>query len=69
MKNSKGLGGFMGHKGLMALVGLVVLPLAAEQEHLLRYFARTGIDRVAVTADQPYIQGIRALFKRRAAKR
>ena len=42
---------------------------AAEQEHLLRYFARTGIDHVAVTTDQPYIQGIRALFKRRAAKR
>ena len=42
---------------------------ATEQEHLLRYFARTGIDHVAVTTDQPYIQGIRALFKRRAAKR
>ncbi|MBR4652703.1 MAG: DUF58 domain-containing protein [Kiritimatiellae bacterium] len=42
---------------------------AAEREHLLRYFARTGIDHVAVSTDQPYIQGIRALFKRRAAKR
>jgi hypothetical protein len=42
---------------------------ATEQEHLLRYFARTGIDHVLVSTDQPYIQGIRALFKRRAAKR
>ncbi len=42
---------------------------ATEQEHLLRYFARTGIDHVQVSTDQPYIQGIRALFKRRAAKR
>ena len=42
---------------------------AAEKEHLLRYFARTGIDHVSVATDQPYIQGIRALFKRRAAKR
>ena len=41
----------------------------AEHEHLLRYFARTGIDHVAVSTDCPYIQGVRALFKRRAAKR
>ena len=42
---------------------------AAEREHLLRYFARNGIDHVDVATDRPYIQGVRALFKRRAAKR
>ena len=42
---------------------------AAERDHLMRYFARTGIDHVDVATDRPYIQGIRALFKRRAAKR
>ena len=40
-----------------------------EREHLLRYFARPGVDQVAVSTDKPYIQDVRALFKRRAAKR
>ena len=44
---------------------------AAEQEkaELAKFFARTGIDTVPVSTDRPYIQSVRALFKRRAAKR
>ena len=34
-----------------------------------RFFARTGIDTVPVATDRPYIQSVRALFKRRASKR
>ena len=34
-----------------------------------RFFARNGIDNVPVATDKPYIQAIRALFKRRASKR
>ena len=34
-----------------------------------RFFARSGIDNVPVSTDRPYIQAIRALFKRRASKR
>jgi hypothetical protein len=34
-----------------------------------RFFARNGIDNVPVATDRPYIQSIRALFKRRASKR
>ena len=42
---------------------------AADLEHRNRFFARTGIDNVPVSTDRPYIQAIRALFKRRANKR
>lgn len=42
---------------------------AADLEHRNRFFARTGIDNVPVSTDRPYIQAIRALFKRRASKR
>ena len=44
---------------------------AAEREtaELSRFFARTGIDTVPVATNRPYIHSIRALFKRRAAKR
>lgn len=38
-------------------------------EHRDRFFARHGIDNVPVATDRPYIQSIRALFKRRAGKR
>ncbi|MGN0853502.1 MAG: DUF58 domain-containing protein [Kiritimatiellia bacterium] len=34
-----------------------------------RFFARSGIDNVPVATDRPYINAIRALFKRRADKR
>ena len=34
-----------------------------------RFFARNGIDNVPVATDRPYIQSVRALFKRRASKR
>lgn len=34
-----------------------------------RFFARSGIDNVPVATDRPYINSIRALFKRRANKR
>jgi len=34
-----------------------------------RFLARNGIDHVNVSTDRPYIHDIRALFKRRAAKR
>jgi len=40
-----------------------------EVEHRDRFFARSGIDNVPVATDRPYIQSIRALFKRRASKR
>ena len=41
----------------------------SERERRYRLFARSGIDTVAVSTDRPYIQAIRALFKRRASKR
>ena len=34
-----------------------------------RFLARNGIDHVNVSTDRPYIHDVRALFKRRAAKR
>ena len=40
-----------------------------EKAELSKFFARTGIDTVPVSTDRPYIQSVRALFKRRAAKR
>ena len=42
---------------------------AAQREHVLRFFARSGVDHVSVLAACFYIQDVRALFKRRAAKR
>ena len=41
----------------------------AEVEQRDRFFARNGIDTVPVATDRPYIQAVRALFKRRASKR
>ena len=40
-----------------------------EVEERDRFFARNGIDNVPVSTDKPYIQSVRALFKRRANKR
>lgn len=42
---------------------------AAEQDELKTFFQKTGIDTLAVATDKPYIDGVRALFKRRARKR
>jgi len=42
---------------------------AEEQEELKRFFLKTGIDTLPVATDRPYIDGVRALFKRRARKR
>ena len=42
---------------------------AADREELTRFFRKTGIDTLAIATDQPYIDGVRALFKRRARKR
>ncbi len=42
---------------------------AAEGEELKSFFLKTGIDTLAVSTDKPYIDGVRALFKRRARKR
>ena len=42
---------------------------AEEEEALLRFFNRSGIDHLALSTDKSYINEIRALFKRRARKR
>ena len=41
---------------------------AAEDERLQRFFKRNGIDAVRLTTDTPYIDSVRALFRRRARK-
>ena len=40
-----------------------------EGEELKRFFLKTGIDTLAIDTARPYIDGVRALFKRRARKR
>jgi uncharacterized protein (DUF58 family) len=42
---------------------------AEDEENLLRFFNRSGIDHVELSTEQPYINAVRALFKRRARKR
>ena len=42
---------------------------AAEREELKRFFMRAGIDVLPVDTSRPYIDEVRALFKRRAGKR
>lgn len=42
---------------------------AEEEEALLRFFNRSGIDHLSLSTDKSYINEIRALFKRRARKR
>jgi len=37
-------------------------------EQLLRFFKRTGIDFIRLSTDTPYIDDVRALFRRRARK-
>ena len=41
----------------------------AEGEELKRFFLKTGIDRLAIDTARPYVDEVRALFKRRAGKR
>ena len=40
-----------------------------ENEALKRFFLKTGIDTLTIATDRPYIDEVRALFKRRARKR
>ena len=42
---------------------------AQEEEALLRFFNRSGIDHMELSTDKPYINAVRALFQRRARKR
>jgi len=42
---------------------------AQSDEQLLRFFKRTGIDFIRLSTDTPYIDDVRALFRRRASKR
>ena len=42
---------------------------AAEHEELLRFFRKTGIDTLEIDTSRPYIDGVRALFRRRALRR
>jgi uncharacterized protein (DUF58 family) len=42
---------------------------AAEREELRRFFLKTGIDTLPIDTSRPYIDEVRALFKRRAGKR
>ena len=41
----------------------------SEREELNRFFRKTGIDTLSIATDRPYIDEVRALFKRRARKR
>ena len=38
-------------------------------EELRKFFLKTGIDTLEIDTAKPYIDGVRALFKRRARKR
>jgi len=40
-----------------------------EREELAKFFRKTGIDTLAISTDRPYVDGVRALFRRRARKR
>ena len=40
-----------------------------ENEELKRFFLKTGIDTLTIATERPYIDEVRALFKRRARKR
>ena len=41
----------------------------AEEDELRRFLLKTGIDTMPISTDRPYIDAVRALFKRRARKR
>lgn len=40
-----------------------------DHDELTKLFRKTGIDTLAIATDKPYIDGVRALFRRRARKR
>ena len=42
---------------------------AEEGEELRTFFRKTGIDTLPIDTSRPYVDGVRALFKRRARKR
>ena len=42
---------------------------AEEDEALLKFFSKSGIDHISLVTDKPYVNAVRALFKRRARKR
>ncbi len=42
---------------------------AAEKEELKRFFAKSALDTISVSTDRPYVDDVRALFRRRARKR
>lgn len=42
---------------------------SAEHDELRRFLAKTGIDTLDLATDRPYIDEVKALFKRRARKR
>ena len=42
---------------------------AEERESLDRFFRKTGIDTLPIDTAKPYVDGVRALFRRRARKR
>ena len=42
---------------------------AQDEEALLRFLSRSGIDHISLSTDRPYVNEVRALFKRRARKR
>ena len=48
--------------------GAFAAQAAAEREELTKFFRKTGIDTLEIATDRPYIDGVRALFKRRARK-
>ena len=42
---------------------------AEEEDALLRFFSKSGIDHISLVTDKPYVNAVRALFKHRARKR
>ena len=42
---------------------------ADEKAEIERFFAKSALDAVSLSTDKPYIDEVRALFRRRACKR
>lgn len=49
--------------------GAFAAQAASDREELSKFLRKTGIDTLDIATDRPYIDGVRALFKRRARKR
>jgi len=45
------------------------LAASREREEILRFFRRNSMDSISVSTSKPYIDAVRSLFRRRAAKR